>query len=250
MAPRRTEAELAERAFSPLGVIAPPPIHVQTPVFEGTLAVLFKCVRDQNVDLLGIPLFPICEAYFAYMIAANLDDIDEAAAALAALAYLLERKAWLLLPVIEPEPEYEEPMEALEPTSYEFSTVIEALETWQEARSKMFFRSAEASPDPYELPFSLANVTSGDLAKAFERLLKRATPERFESLARPKRSLEEQMKAVLLAVGSEWRTLDSLVPDPFTKEEAVYWFLALLELVRLGKIQARVYEENVEFSSK
>jgi hypothetical protein len=55
------------------------------------------------------------------------------------------------------------------------------------------------------------------------------------------------MKAVLLAVGTEFKTLEQLVAEPFTKSEAVYWFLALLELIRLGQVVARVTGDDVEF---
>ena len=244
MAPRH---ELAER-ISALGVIAPPPIHVETPTFNGSLATLFACVHDHKVDLLQIPLFPICEAYFTYLLQAADTDLDEAASALSALAYLLERKAWLLLPVPEPEPEWEEPMELPEPSVHEFAMAMRALAVWQEERDQLFFRSPDAGPDPYELPYTLGNVGVGDLTRALERLLKRAHPEPFESLTRPRRSLKEQMVVVLASMSEEWRSLDLLVPDPFTRTEAVYWFLALLELIRLGQVSARIEGEDVEFA--
>jgi segregation and condensation protein A len=248
MAPRHELAERKDR-ISALGVISPPPIHVQTPTFDGSLAALFACVRDHKVDLLEIPLFPICEAYFTYLLQAADTDLDEAAAALSALAYLLERKAWLLLPVPEPEPEYfEEPMELPEPTIHEFQAAMQALLVWQEDRDQLFFRSPDAGPDPYELPYTLGNVGVGDLTRALERLLKRAHPEPFETLAKPRRSLKEQMVVVMDLMTEEFRTLDVLVPDPFTRIEAVYWFLALLELIRLGQVRARITEEDVEFA--
>ncbi|MGV3616078.1 MAG: segregation and condensation protein A [Fimbriimonas sp.] len=247
MAPRHELAERNDR-ISALGVIAPPPIHVQTPTFDGSLAALFACVRDHKVDLLQIPLFPICEAYFTYLLQAADTDLDEAAAALSALAYLLERKAWLLLPVPDPEPEFDEPMELPDPSIHEFASAMRAMALWQEERDQLFFRSPDAGPDPYELPYTLGNVGVGDLTLALERLLKRATPEAFETLAKPRRSLKEQMEVVLGSMGEEWRTLDILVPEPFTRVEAVYWFLALLELIRLGQVQARITEEDVEFA--
>jgi segregation and condensation protein A len=252
MAPRqqKAERELANRKerISALGVVAPPPIHVQTETFDGSLATLFACVREQRIDLLDIPLFPICEAYFAYMLRAVVDNLDEAAAALSALAYLLERKAWLLLPTPEPEPEFEEQMEAIEPTSHEYRAAIEVLSLWQSRRDRLFFRSGDAGPDPYELPYSLANVTPNDLARALERLLKRAQPEPLEPLNKRRRSLEEQMQVVLLAISGEWKSLETLVPEPFTRTEAVYWFLSLLELIRLGQVKARLHDDGVEFA--
>ncbi len=240
--------ELAERGIPALGLISPPPIHVQTPTFEGSLATLFRCVRERRVDLLDIPLFPICEAYFAYLMHGVAQDLDEAAAALAALGYLLERKAWSLLPVIEPEPEFEEPLELPDPTAHEYRAAIEALQFWQQQRSLLFFRSPDMGPDPYELPYTLGNVTIADLALAFERLVHKAIPDLVRPDAKPRKSLEEQMRKVLLALSYQHRSLIELMPESFTRTDAVYWFLSLLELIRLGQVAARKDEDEVRFA--
>ncbi len=246
MAPRQELADRRDRV-SALGVIAPPPIHVQSPRFDGSLATLFAFVRDHKLDLLDVPLFPICEAYFAYLMQSELRDLDEAAAALSALAYLLERKAWLLLPTAEPEPDLEEPFELPEPTAHEYRAAIQALQIWQEERSQLFFRGPEAGPDPYELPYELTDVSLGDLSRAFERVLRKAEPGTIAAVA-PRKSLQEQMRIVLGAMTASWRALEQLITLPYTRAEAVYWFLALLELIRLGQVAARVRSESVEFA--
>lgn len=249
MASRRDTKDKNLPAVMPTGVIAPSPIQVESPAFSGSLAMLFACVRDRKVDLLEIPLFPICEAYFNYLIDANLADLDEAAAALAALAYLLERKAWALLPTAEPEPEaMEESLEMAAPTVYEFDVVIETLRRFHDDRSKRYFRPSETGPDPADVPISLGEITAEDLARAFEALMRRAKPDPMDMPAKPRRSLSEQMGVVLRSLSGEWRSLDRLVIDPITRTEAVYWFLALLELIRLGQAAVRLENEEVEFA--
>lgn len=245
MAPRTSV--LASKPVGALGVIAPPPIHVTTPTFDGSLATLFGCVRDHKIDLLDVPLFPICEAYFAYLLASERRDLDEAAAALAALAYLLERKAWLLLPSEDPEPEIEDASSLPEPTAHEYRLAIEALSVWHEARKSLFFRAVDG-PNPYEIPLSFSEITPGDLSRAFEEVLRRATPEPFEPPSKPRLSLQEQMGRVLLAIGFEWRSLSEMLPEPYTRSEAVYRFLALLELMRLGQVAAKIDETTVRFA--
>ena len=216
--------------------------------FEGTLGTLFALVRDHRVDLLGVPLGPLCEEYLAYLVSEADRDLDEAAAALAALSYLLERKAWRLLPVPEPEPEMEEPYEPLEPTVQGFSEAIALLRAGMAEREALFFRGTGPGPDRYELPYTLTDVQPNDLARALERLLRRAEPETFETASRPRRSLSEHIETVVAALGDEWTALENLVPTPFTREDAVYWFLALLELIRIGRAKARLGEDDVEFS--
>ena len=238
----------AQKPVTALGVVSPPPILVAAPAFEGTLGTLFALVRDHRVDLLGVPLGPVCEAVLAYLVEGAERDLDEAAAALAALAYLLERKAWRLLPVPEAEPEMDEPMDPLEPSVDGFAEAIALLRRGQADRELLYFRGAGPGPEPYELPYTLENVAPGDLARALERLLRRAEPDVFETESRPRRSLAEHIELVAAALRPDWTSLERLVPTPFTREDAVYWFLGLLELVRIGTARARLGEDDVEFA--
>jgi chromatin segregation and condensation protein Rec8/ScpA/Scc1 (kleisin family) len=229
-------------------LVAPAPIAIQTPTFEGSLATLFVCVRDRKIDLGGIPMAPICEAYWQYVIGSPLTNLDEAAAALVALAYLLERKAWLLLPTPEEEPEETEALDALPPSAHEYALVMDALRAGAEIRERMFFRSPEAGPDPYELPYKLEAVSARDLALALERVLSRVATEPQAPVVRPRRALSEVIGAVLLAVSDVWRPMERLIPLEATRSDVVYWFLALLELIRLGQVAVRVEAEAVEFA--
>jgi len=238
----------ADEAVTALGVVAPPPIRVESPGFSGSLATLFACVRERKIDVLDVPLLPVCEAYLAYLLQVSLKDLDQAAAALAALAYLLERKAWALLPVAEPEPVAEMPLELIAPSAHEYETAIFALRIWEEDREQMFFRPPDAGSADYELPFEIGSVTILDLARAFERLLSKAEPAAIAPLNKPRRLITEQMKVVLKALTSEWRTLEALILTPFTREDAVYWFLSLLELIRLGQVAVKILGEDVAFA--
>lgn len=233
-----------------LGILAPAPIHVESAAYSGSLASLFVCVREHKVNLLDVPILPICEAYFLYLLESADTNLDEAAAALSALSYLLERKAWLLLPVLEPEPEmFEDPMELLDPSVHEFDHAIESLRLWEEARSQLFFRPVEAGPNAYELPYELSDVSAADLARALERVLLKAEPDPPPILSEKRRSLSEHMLYVAARLPKEWTALDVLLEPPFTRFDVVYWFLALLELIRLGQASVRLYDGDVQFSS-
>ncbi|HEY0865838.1 MAG TPA: segregation/condensation protein A [Fimbriimonas sp.] len=248
MAPRQTLLERSDRVHGALGVVAPPPIHIETPTFQGSLATLFLFVKDHRVDLMDVPLTPVCEAYFTYLLANADANLDEAAAALAALAYLLERKAFMLLPVPEEDIELEEPFVLPDPSVQEFGLAMEVLRAWQEEREGIFFRSSEAGPNPYELPYRLKDVKASDLSLAFARLLHRAEDELDRPTGKARRSLTEMMKEVLIAVCHEWRTVEELVRERLTRTEAVYWFLALLELVRLGQVVVQLHQDEVRFA--
>lgn len=243
---RTTDLTLAPAG--PLGLVAPPPIEIECEAFKGSLGTLVRFAQDHKVDLLGVPLLPICQAYFSYLVETAGQDLDTAASALVALAYLLERKAWMLLPVPETEPEIDDELALEAPSAHEYSPAIEALRVWHDERELRFFRSGDS--EAYELPFELGSVTSKDLAFALERLLRRAQPEPLEHVGKPRRSLSEQMVIVLRALKNEFLSLDELVVGHFTRTEAVWWFLALLELIRLGQALAKLEEGDVRFARR
>lgn len=226
-----------------LGVVAPPPLHIESPHFEGSLALLFHCVREHRVNLLDVPLGPICESYFLYLLNAADQNLDEAAAALVALAYLLERKAWALLPTPEPEPELEEILE-LPGMTADLDGVIGALIMFQEARSQTYYRT-EDSGDVFELPFEVGEVKPRDLAMALERILERAERTPDAPIHKARRSLADMMRVVLAAIPSSFTRLEDVLPERYTVEDAVYWFISILELVRLGQCGLRVEEEEI-----
>jgi chromatin segregation and condensation protein Rec8/ScpA/Scc1 (kleisin family) len=245
---RKTDLAREDRA-GPLGFTDPPDLLIECDSYRGTLAALFAMVKEGKIDLLGVPLAPICESYFAYVMQSEGGDIDASATAMAALAYLLERKAWNLIP----RPEDDEPeapddlMERAEPWVHEFQPAIQALKVLQLDRSQVFFRSSDGSPT-YELPFELGEVTTQDLALALGRLLAKAKPDPAQAMARSRRSLADQMVVVLKTLSTEFRSLEDLLGEEFTRSEVVWWFLSLLELIRLGQACVRLEEGEVKFA--
>ena len=219
------------------GVIEPPPIQIDCDQFQGSLATLFVLVREHKIELMGIPLGPICEAYYRYLLDSDTPCVESHAVAVAALSRLLDKKATLLIaPPCEDEPEDDTLFDDFEPTIHEFLPAIEDLLDRKSERESLYFR-AGGPADNYELPFEAESVPSADLARALARLLARARPDPPRP-ASTRRSLSEQIAIVLRALPAEPRPLDEFVDVELTRSEAVWWFLALLELIRLG--QARV----------
>lgn len=234
-----------EQPGGSLGFVRPPNIQIESEAFTGSLAMLFECVRSRKVDLQGVPLGPVCTAYFAYIRGTDELDIEAAATGMTALSYLLERKAWHLIPTPEDdEPEGDDLLDEIEPWAGDFQPAMEALTERKHERESLFFRHPESDAQRYELPISAGEATSDDLASALERLLARATKPEIPTVETPKRTLAEQMQIVMATLKPEPESLDTLIPGPITKLDAVWWFLALLELIRLA--QARVVMQNGE----
>lgn len=220
----------------PLGLIAPPDIAIECAAFSGTLGMLIKCVLHQRVDLWDIPLHPICQAYVEYLLETNENDVDGASTALVAMAYLIERKAHRLIPVPEV---VEDELENLYsgPEIIDFQSALLSLESRFEERQHLFFRTADVRHE-YEIPVTLGKVGPADLGRALESLLAKAKADPPVMLGRARRSLADQMRVVARCLTASPTTLVDLVEGEFSRSEALWWFLALLELIRLD--QARV----------
>lgn len=218
----------------PLGLIAPPNIAIECDAFQGTLGALIKCVLHQKIDLWDIPLQPICQAYVEYLLETDENDVDGASTAMVAMAYLIERKAFRLIPL--PEPSEEDLLEGLYegPEIIDFQEALLSLEERFEERQNLFFRSVDVRHE-YEIPVSLGKITVADLGRALENLLAKAQEETTVMMSRPRRSLAEQMRVVERCLSHEPRPLETLVEGEFTRAEALWWFLALLELIRLSQ---------------
>lgn len=216
----------------PLGFAAPPEIAIECDAFSGSLATLVKCVANQKLDLCEVPLWPICEAFLDYLRESNLDDVEGASTALVAMAYLVERKAYRLLPIPPKADEEELGPDFSGPSILEYHDVLEELDAYVGHREDLFFRSTGS--EEYELPVELGKVSVDDLSRALESLLKRAVQKEDVIVGRPRRSLADQMNVVQQCLPFDPAPLEDIVQGEFTRTEAVWWFLALLELIRTG----------------
>jgi chromatin segregation and condensation protein Rec8/ScpA/Scc1 (kleisin family) len=231
------------------GLATPPPLRVESDAFQGSLVTLFHLARDGRIDLAVVPLAPVCEAYFEYLETQDVPDVDAAGAALLALAYLVERKAWALLPIADPPPPQELP-ELPEPTAYEYAGAVDLLEEWHRERGKLFFRSADPA-EAYEIPFDIGNVKPGDLARALDRLLNKARTLDVEPLARPRPSLADVMKGILNSVRRTGKaTIEEMLPADYTRLDVVFVFLGVLELLRIAQLTAKMQGDDIVFELK
>lgn len=230
-----------------LGWHSLPVLHIESPAFSGTLGVLILAVRENKVELKGVPLVALSRAYMDYLMAIGDTDVESAALALSALAYLVERKAAHILPRVEDEEEEDDEVISsfVLPTVEKFQPALAALIQRREERGQWFFRHGD--PGGYENVVAPTGVGPDALARAFAALMAKAEPDPPPILGRPRRSMAEQIQIVWKALPLIPQSLVEIVPPPFTRSEAVWWFLALLELIRLGQASVVMDGEDVRF---
>lgn len=233
-------------ATGPAGVQRLPVLEIESEAYRGSLGGLLECARLRRIDLREVAIHPICEAYVAYLLEFQDRDLEVLGGALTVLAYLVERKAWAMLPVpeAEPEPLPEDTPEL--PVIGGFGEAIDRLFDLAAERQRFAFR-AQGREAPYEMPITLGEARLGDLAAAFERVLRRAKPD-VPIVVYQRRSLAEVMRHVVRDLDADFRSLDDVAPADATRTDCVWWFLALLELIRLRQARVRVVDGLARFA--
>lgn len=216
---------------------APPHMPVHLEQGEGSLGWLLYLVQRRKLDLIDVPLAPLAAELIDYF--RQVQDLDEGADTAAALAYLVERKAERLL---APPPEPEEEPEPPEPLPDEYRELGRLLKTLEAARSLVFFRRADPAYDDYELPPPFGALPASELAKSLRRLLERASREPLAIPERPRYSIKMRMIELLAVLNrsEEPVEFESVLEPPFTRLDVVLFFMAVLELLRLGEADAIV----------
>jgi segregation and condensation protein A len=237
---------------SALSAATPLP-HFKTPVFEGPLDLLLHLIRANEVDIYDIPIAEITHQYLAYMELMEALDLAVAGEYVVMAATLIEIKSRMLLPQAPP-PEGEE--ESVDPRAelvmrlleyQQYQGMVETLRGWEELRRQLFFRGALENADDYLLPVTEGEATAVQLYQALHRLLTEAgVSDRPLTAVVPRRRLSLRLKMVeimrKLAAHPDGLAFEALFTLPCARYEIVLTFLALLELLRLGR--ARVEQKR------
>ena len=233
---------------SALSASALPPVAL--PAFEGPLDLLLHLIREHRVDIADIPIVQITDQYLAYLRAMESMNLNVAGEFLLMAATLLEIKSRMLLP--KP-PRPDEAEEGADPRQeliqrlqdyQRYKAFIETLAEWEDDRRALFFRGQGDYGGLYELPIGFGELNPGALLKALHRLLAEVGDE-----GQAVTSVRRQKMTLRLAMASLWRKiqrggeggvlLDECFAMPYVRLEIVMTFLALLELLRQGRVDAR-----------
>lgn len=224
---------------------------INLPVFEGPLDLLLHLIREQKLDIASIPIEPITDQYIAYINAMEERNLTLAGEFFVMAATLLEIKTRMLLPKAPSEDEDEEdeddPRLALVERLQEYErykALVGVLQEFEDARLKLFVRDQASYGDAYELPVSFGEVSADALLRALQMLLADAgdDAEQVTSVRRQKMSLKMAIRTLLRLVkdaGKDGVDFVDAFPETHVRLDLIMTFLAMLELLRQGKIRAR-----------
>ncbi|MGE5552635.1 MAG: segregation and condensation protein A [Betaproteobacteria bacterium] len=226
--------------------------RVELDIYSGPLDLLLQLVTREEVSIYDIPVARITDQYLAHLRALPELDLETAADFLVLAATLLAIKARMLLP---PPPSLNEgsPEEVGEDPRTELVQRLLVYRQYREASQWLVKRLAQANAtfDPGARPLlgpvstdSEAGFLGADLTAlilAYQAVL--------AALGTP--PVEHEVSPVPFTVGEKMETIlatlerrgclpfEDLFPLGRGRSEVVVTFLALLELVRLGRVRAR-----------
>jgi segregation and condensation protein A len=227
--------------------------QVELENFRGPLDLLLYLVKHNEVDIFDIPIARITEQFVHYLEVLKLIDVERVGDFLVMASTLMEIKSRLLLPrgdegmVEEEDPRLELVRQLIEYKKYkDAAALLEERAEQQAVRMPRYAIEQERVViDPAEQP--IQQVELWDLVSAFGRLMR-------ETLAlQPKQILVDETpvqvfmdRLLVLLAGQPRREFTELFEPPHTRGRLIGMFLALLELMKAGRVVA---EQATPFST-
>jgi len=218
-----------------------PEVKVHLQVFEGPLDLLLHLIRSNELNIYDIPIHEITKQYDEYLSLMKDLDLHVAGEYLVMASTLVHIKSKTLLPKPPADaPPEEDPRAELVRQLVEYEKVklaAERLRSMEEGREDFYHRGGDPLA-PFEGE-SLLTVSLFDLLSAFKAVLETARSARAIEIAREEMSVAEKVEWLQTALsGGKPMVFQEMLRGLGSRSEMVVTFLALLELIRLGRVQA------------
>ena len=223
--------------------IPPDALEIFLETFEGPLDLLLFLIKQQNIDILDIPIAAITHQYVAYIDMMENVRIELAADYLVMAAVLAEIKSRLLLPrPASSEEGDEDPRAELMRRLQEYEQFKRASESLDAMpRSERDIFPVVVGTDQIVVEKKQPEVSLDSLLTAFAEVLKHADQLSHHTIQQEPLSVRERMVAILERLNTLERNADrvpffELFTDIEGRSGAVVSLLAILELCKSGLI--------------
>ncbi|MBR3765417.1 MAG: segregation/condensation protein A [Clostridia bacterium] len=235
--------------------------------FDGPLDLLLFLINKEKIDIKDIFVSEITDQYISLVRSASDLDMDEATEFLVMAASLLEIKSRAMLPrPPKVEDGEEDPEQALIRRLEEykrFRETADAMKQFEKAAGNLFTKLPEEYPLPPQ-ETELVGLTLQGLTEAFLRIWARKPdlPEEPteinhyapRDIRRDEHNVQECMLDLLKGLRRKGcMRFEEAFSNAPTKEEVVTYFLALLELLKLGEMhldQEGVYGDIILYPGR
>ena len=227
--------------------------------FEGPLDLLLHLIEKNKVNIYDIPIVEITAQYLDYVRHMEREDLNVVSEFLVMAATLLDIKAKMLLPKeVDEEGEEIDPRAELVQRLLEYKRyrlMADELADRADGAQKHLYKPSTLPPEmakyepPVDLDRLLDGLTLAKLQRIFEQVMKRKEDKidpirsNFGTIKREPVSLEQKIGQLLtFAKGRRHFSFRQLLEGQGDKLEVVVTFLAVLELMKIGKIQLKQEE--------
>ena len=234
-------------------------LEVKLEVFEGPLDLLLHLIEKNKVDIYDIPIVLITDQYLEYVNAMEREDLDVVSEFLVMAATLLDIKCKMLLPKeVDENDEEVDPRAELVAKLIEYKTykyMSKELRDMQLYAGRAMYKlpnipkEVQKYEEPVDLDKLLIGVDLEKLKAVFDSVLKRREDKidpvrsKFGKIEKEEISLPDKISYVRKYAGTKKKfKFRQLLEKSETKQEIIVTFLAVLELIKNGKI--RVTQEN------
>ena len=230
-------------------------IPVKLPAFEGPLDLLLHLIESNKIDIYDIPIVTITDQYMEYIRAMEKKDLNVMSEFLVMAATLLEIKAKMLLPAeVDEEGEEIDPRADLVERLLEYKLykcMAEQLKGRQGEAERSLYREADIPKEvsaytaPVELDELLGDLTLVRLNEVFQAILRR-TEDKIDPIRSKFGEIEVSLEDKMVYVEEQ------LLRHPRTsfrgilkasgkhgKMQVIVTFLAILELMKVGKLNVK-----------
>lgn len=234
-------------------------LNIKLQVFEGPLDLLLHLLEKNKVNIYDIPIAEITNQYLEYIAEMQRQDLNVMSEFLVMAATLIDIKSRMLLPAPETEDEEElDPRAELVQQLLEYKMykcMANELKDRQVDAERVMFKVPTIPKEvrEYEEPVNLeelvSDVTLKKLNDIFKKIMRRQADKvdpirsKFGRIEKEEVSLEEKM-AYLENYCATHRQFSfrGLLEAQSGKIEIIVTFLAILELMKMGKIY--IEQEN------
>lgn len=213
--------------------------------FEGPLDLLLHLIEKEEMDIYDIQISQITDRYLEYINLMEQLDLDVASEFLVMAATLLHIKSQSILPHLTPEGENilgDQAELVRQLLEYKrFKEAAQALDVYAERHTLLYSRSPELHADLDGTREFEIRATLFDLLSAFknvnDRVAEMDLEEVYETVEEETITVEDKIAFIDRQLENADQLLfEELFPLSSSKTDRIVTFLAILELIRIGKI--------------
>lgn len=223
---------------------------IKLDAYEGPLDLLIDLIEKEEVDIYDIPINKITKQYLAYIYDMEELNLEIASEFLIMAATLLQIKSKMLLPkekkIVEGEEVEIDPREELVKRilAYkQFKLAAEELKELGNLELKAYYKPMEDLTEFMDYKVDIERLDLASLTKALKKIMEARNLEQEDisagEIRREEYSIVECTETIMEKIQIEERfKFSSLLSPDTNKQEIISFFLSMLELIRLGYIEA------------